>query len=82
MLCAFLAISFLPLIASYVTGVAVEEEIINNFQEVGGEIMPGNIILARMTAELYHTLLLTTRFAEQGNKEDKNKIEKGISSKR
>ena len=80
LLCGFLAISFLPLIVSYVSNLALEEEIISNFQEVGGEIMPSNIILARMTAELYHTLLLTTRFDDQRNKKDKKKIDQAIST--
>ncbi len=80
LLSGFLAISLLTLGVSYVTGLLVQEETMTNFQEVGGEILPGNIAMARMTTELYHTLELTSRFAERGDIEDKQKIEKALST--
>jgi len=80
LLSGFLTIALLTLIVSYFTGMLVQENTMTNFQEVGGEMLPGNVALARMTTELYNTLVLVARFAEKGNIEDKQKIDKTLST--
>ena len=80
LLIGFLVISILTLSISYMSGLLVQEETINSFQEVGGELLPGNVALARMTTELYHALVLLSKFAETGELEDKQKIEKALST--
>ncbi|MDH3328610.1 MAG: ATP-binding protein [Desulfobulbaceae bacterium] len=75
----FLAVSLLTLGISYGTGYKIQEDTIQSFQKVGGEIMPGNIALARMTTELYRAVLLVHRYAKTMNKEDRQKVEKSLS---
>lgn len=64
LLTGFLLISLLTLGVSYGTGLLVQEETVDAFQLVGEKILPGNIALARMTAELYHTLVLLAEYEE------------------
>jgi PAS domain S-box-containing protein len=80
LLISFMALSFLTLGVSYLSVLAIQEDTIASFQKVGGEIMPGNIALARMTTELYHTLELVSRFSEEQNAEDEKNIEKALST--
>jgi len=80
LLAGFVTVSILTLVISYFTGMAVQKKTIISFQEVGGEILPGNIALARMTSELYHVVVLASRFAEKKEARDKNEIEKALST--
>ncbi|MDH5298004.1 MAG: hypothetical protein OEV91_03210, partial [Desulfobulbaceae bacterium] len=65
LLCAFLLVSILTLAVSYGSGLLVQEETVATFQEVAGEILPGNVALARMTAELYHIAVLADQYQER-----------------
>jgi PAS domain S-box-containing protein len=80
LLFCFLALSVLTLGVSYLTVFAIQEDTLTSFQKVGGEIMPGNIALARMTTELYHTLELVSRFSEEQHSGSEKKIEKALST--
>lgn len=76
----FLTVALLTLVVSYFTGMAVQKDSMDNFQEVGGDILPGNIALARMTSELYHTAMMVSRFAEKRDIEDRLEIERSLST--
>ena len=65
LLCGFLAVSLLTLGVSYTVGLVVQQETLESFQEVGGEMMPGNLALARMTSELYHAYLLVLELEDK-----------------
>jgi len=80
LLCGFLFVSVLTLGVSYGTGLLVQEETVATFQEVGGEILPGNLSLARMSTELYHTLVLLAQYEETPDKETRAEIEKALAT--
>ena len=80
LLSGFLTISLLTLLVSYVIGMAVQKETIDNFEEVGGELLPGNLAMARMTTEIYHSLELLTRYTKSRSLEDKQALEKTVAT--
>ncbi len=80
LLYAFLSVSLLTLLVSYVTSLTVQNDMLNSFEEVGGEMLPGNVAISRMTTELYHVLAMASRFAEEGDVAYKSKIEKALST--
>ena len=80
LLASFLFVSILTLGVSYGIGLLVQEETVATFQEVGGEILPGNIALARMTAELYRTLVLLDKYEENPGDQIREEIAKALSS--
>ena len=76
----FLAVSLLTLTVSYGIGLTIQNHTIRSFQSVGGELLPGSVALSRMTAELYHTVILALHYAENRKGEDRKKIEKALSA--
>jgi len=80
LLSAFFSVIFLALTVSYGINFTLQQDTIQSFQKVGGEILPGNLALSRMTTELYQTLVLALRYAEKINDEDKLKIEQSLAT--
>jgi len=80
LLSAFFAVSLLVLGVSYGIGFTIQEETIQSFQKVGGEVLPGSLALSRMITELYHTVILASRYGETGDSEDKQKVEEALST--
>ena len=80
LLTGFLLISLLTLGVSYGTGLLVQEETVDAFQLVGEKMLPGNIALARMTAELYHTLVLLAEFEENPTSQIQSEIGESLSN--
>lgn len=80
LLCAFLLVSMLILVVSYGSGLLVQEETVATFQEVAGEVLPGNIALARMTTELYHVVVLADRYNDRRDNKTKEQIEKSLAT--
>ncbi len=63
LLTALLIVTFFPLLIYFSAGMAVQKNILENFQEVGGELLPGNIATARTMTSLYHVLYMTEQYA-------------------
>lgn len=54
---------------------AVQKNILENFQQVGGELLPGNIATARTMTELYHILYTIEQYSISKDDKDKEKVE-------
>jgi PAS domain S-box-containing protein len=80
LLTALLLVTFIPLLIYFSVGLAVQKDILENFQEVGGELLPGNIATARTMTELYHILYMTEQYAAGRDNNDKEKIEALIAN--
>ncbi len=80
LLTGFLFIAILTLGSSYGTSLLVQEETVNAFQLVGEKILPGNIALARMTSELYHTLILLAEYEENPTTKIRQEINQSLSN--
>ena len=80
LLAGFLLISLLTLGVSYGTGLLVQEETERAFHTVGERILPGNIALARMTSELYHTVVLLTEYEATPTETIRTDIEASLAS--
>ena len=50
------------------------------FKEVAGKEFPGNLALSRLTAELYHTLVLLDKYASSQDSQLREEIEKALSA--
>jgi len=80
LLSAFLAVSLLTLGVSYGIGFIIQEETIQSFQKVGGELLPGSLALSRMTTELFQTVILALRYGETRDYADRQKVEESLST--
>jgi PAS domain S-box-containing protein len=70
----FLVSSLLILAVTYIC-VSLQERLTTDFQEIAGEVLPGTIALLYMDAELYHSLIAATEYAETGDIEVKKNVE-------
>ncbi len=75
LLTALLLVTSIPLLIYFSVGIVVQNDALNNFQEVGGELLPANIASARTITSLYHILYMTDKYANNRDKADKKKVE-------
>ena len=80
LLTALLLVTFIPLLIYFSVGMVVQENILENFQEVGGELLPGNIASARTLTELYHILYMAEQYAVSKDQSDKEKLEELLAN--
>lgn len=76
----FLFVSFLIFGFSFGINLFVQEKTFSIFQEVGGELLPGDIALSRMTTELYHTVVLLDRYEKNPDIQIRIEMEKALAS--
>ena len=80
LLTALLIVTFFPLLIYFSAGMTVQKNILENFQEVGGELLPGNIATARTMTSLYHIIYMTEQYATSRDNDDRKKIERLIAN--
>lgn len=76
----FLFVSILIFGFSFGINFLVQEKTFSIFQEVGGERLPGDIALSRMTTELYHTVVLLDRYEKNPDIRIRIEMEKALAS--
>lgn len=80
LLTALLAVTLIPFLMFFSVGMVAQESILENFQEVGGELLPGNIASARTMTELYHITHILEKYGKSRDKRDKKKVEESIAN--
>lgn len=80
LLIGFLLISLLIFGFTFGINLLLQNKTFAIFQEVGGELLPGDIALSRMSTELYHTALLLEKYKKKSDVHILKEIDKSIVS--
>ena len=77
---SFLFILFSSLSISLWFNFVVQQKVVQTFQTVGANALPGVIAVSRMTTDLYRTLILLEEYEHTQSKESLKNIEQSLSS--
>ena len=80
LLIGVLLVSLLIFGFSFGINILVQNKTFEIFQEVGGEILPGDIALSRMTTELFRVVILLDKYENNPDPEIHREIETALSS--